>query len=332
MFILGFYGMLLFNIMKNRILEFSNQIYEDDVLKILKNNYSSIAPLWVTHQFEWINGMYEPYKDHDKYLIIIYLIKTTLDLYSRNFMKINFDKFYQQDSIEIARINISEISKALNIPKESTRRKIVELEKAGDIKRFKRKITIDSSAFRFIKPENSLKRTARFLSMFSSILVENKILKKKVSSSELEITIKENFSYVWKIFYELQIPMLLAWKKIFKDLETFNIWSACVVNQYIHAAKGQKKMDINEFLNKAIFLDKIKRKGINAMSISDITGIPRATVIRKLNNLIQLKNLNINNKKQYTLDGIHLKRFLPVQNITMERLSSFSTKIYNYMY
>ena len=329
MFILGFNDILSVNIMKIHVPEISNLIYEDDVLKVLKSNYSIIGPLWVIHQFEWINSMYQPYKDHDKYLIVIYLIKSTLDFYSRNFTKINYEQFYSQDSVEIGRINISEISKALNIPKESTRRKIVELEITGDIKRFKKKIIIDRTTFKFVRPEESLKRSSRFLAIFSKILLEDEIIKKTVSSKELEISIKENFSYIWKLYYEMQIPMLLAWKKIFNDLETFNIWSACVVNQYIHASKDQKKMNIKDFLDKAIFLKKIKNKGINASSISDITGIPRATVIRKLNNLIKSKNLNIDNKKQYTLDGIHLKKFLPVQNITMERLSEFSTKIYN---
>ena len=329
MFILGFNDILSVNIMKIHVPEISNLIYEDDVLKVLKSNYSIMGPLWVIHQFEWINSMYQPYKDHDKYLIVIYLIKSTLDFYSRNFTKINYEQFYSQDSVEIGRINISEISKALNIPKESTRRKIVELEITGDIKRFKKKIIIDRTTFKFVRPEESLKRSSRFLAIFSKILLEDEIIKKTVSSKELEISIKENFSYIWKLYYEMQIPMLLAWKKIFNDLETFNIWSACVVNQYIHASKDQKKMNIKDFLDKAIFLKKIKNKGINASSISDITGIPRATVIRKLNNLIKSKNLNIDNKKQYTLDGIHLKKFLPVQNITMERLSEFSTKIYN---
>ena len=329
MFILGFNDILSVNIMKIHVPEISNLIYEDDVLKVLKSNYSIIGPLWVIHQFEWINSMYQPFKDHDKYLILIYLINNTLDFYSLNFTKINYEQFYSQDSVEIGRINISEISKALNIPKESTRRKIVELEIAGDIKRFKKKIIIDRTSFKFVRPEKSLKRSSRFLAIFSKILLENEIIKKTVSSKELEISIKENFSYIWKLYYEMQIPMLLAWKKIFNDLETFNIWSACVVNQYIHASKDQKKMNLEDFLDKAIFLKKIKKKGINAMSISDITGIPRATVIRKLNNLIKSKNLNIDNKKQYTLVGIHLKKFLPVQNITIEKLSEFSTKIYN---
>ena len=41
------------------------------------------------------------------------------------------------------------------------------------------------------------------------------------------------------------------------------------------------------YLEKYFFADKKDFSGINAMSISDITGIPRATVIRKLNKLVE---------------------------------------------
>ena len=47
--------------------------------------------------------------------------------------------FFNQNEIEIAKINVMEISKSLNIPKETTRRKIIELEQLGTIKKLKKK-------------------------------------------------------------------------------------------------------------------------------------------------------------------------------------------------
>ena len=49
-------------------------------------------------------------------------------------------------------------------------------------------------------------------------------------------------------------------------------------------------------------------KGINAMSISEITGIPRATVIRKLNKLIKENFLKIDTKKHYSSTGVYQKK------------------------
>ena len=65
------------------------------------------------------------------------------------------------------------------------------------------------------------------------------------------------------------------------------------------------------------------------MSISDITGIPRATVIRKLNKLIKEKFLTIDSKKHYSGTGIHRKRLLEIQQITFKNLSKLASRIYN---
>ena len=46
--------------------------------------------------------------------------------------------------------------------------------------------------------------------------VNEKILNKTITSEKLESVIKDNFSYIWKAYYELQIPMMLSYKKIFK--------------------------------------------------------------------------------------------------------------------
>ena len=50
--------------------------------------------------------------------------------------------------------------------------------------------------------------------------------------------------------------------------------------------------------------------GLNAMSISDITGIPRPTVVRKLDNLIKSGWMNYNEKK---LISVNLSRETSVQ-------------------
>ena len=64
------------------------------------------------------------------------------------------------------------------------------------------------------------------------MLAQENFLLKKLPSEDLEIIIKNNFSYIWKLYYEMQIPMMISYKKIFKDLETFHIFGTCVVNQH----------------------------------------------------------------------------------------------------
>ena len=43
-------------------------------------------------------------------------------------------------------------------------------------------------------------------------------------------------------------------------------------------------------------------RGVNAMSISEITGIPRPTVVRKLNYLLKNKYISVNKKKLFNVN------------------------------
>ena len=314
--------------MRISIPDVSKQIYKEDVLSVIDNKYSTLGPMWVSHQMEWLNGVYGSFKDPDKFLIIIFLIEKTLDFYSRNLTKLTFDQFYSKDTVEIEKFSIVEISKALIIPKESVRRKIIELEEVGAIRRFKKKIIIDRSKYYHSKPIDSIKRISRYLSILSEMSVDSKILSKKLTSEKLEIIIKDNFSYVWKLYYELQIPMLINYKKVFQDLETFHIFGTCVVNQHLYAKNISTDYVERDNFIKSTYSAKMMR-GINAMSISDITGIPRATVIRKLRKLVKEKILTIDNKKHYRLTGNIVKKLKPLQKSILVQLANFSTKIFN---
>ena len=83
------------------------------------------------------------------------------------------------------------------------------------------------------------------------------------------------------------------------------------------------------YLEKYFFADKKDFSGVNAMSISEITGIPRATVIRKLNRLLKEKFLKIDEKKHYSSTGFHAKKILSVQKNTLDNLSNLAARIYN---
>ena len=71
--------------------------------------------------------------------------------------------------------------------------------------------------------------------------------------------------------------------------------------------------------------------GVNAMSLSDITGIPRPTVVRKIKRLIESGFLNINEKKLITLNitDERLKKQDKVQDQNMKSLSNMLHRIFN---
>jgi len=310
----------------------SNQIRKKDLLLFFEKKYHLISPLWSIHQLEWVSGVYQSYKDHEKYMIVLYLIKKTFDFYSKNLVKENFTEFFEKDFIEVDSFTIMEVSKAIDITKESTRRKINELEKSGAIKRIKRRTIIDKSMFPFMKPQKSIIRISRFLSTISNILYQGNILQSEFETIKIEDFIKNNFSLIWKLYYEVQIPNLLKWKKVFKDLETFHVWAVCVVNQKLNSQKNPEsnnKINKKKYLDRYFFNDDNVIDGVNAMSISDISGIPRATVIRKLNILIEKKYLVINDKKHYTLANSHQKKLSSIQEINLSFLYEFIANVFN---
>ena len=72
-------------------------------------------------------------------------------------------------------------------------------------------------------------------------------------------------------------------------------------------------------------------RGVNAMSLSDITGIPRPTVVRKLKYLINNNYITINEKKLLFIDikGTKLKRSSDLQDANILTLSKFIYKVFN---
>ena len=186
--------------------------------------------------------------------------------------------------------------------------------------------------FPFMKPQKSIIRISRFLSTISNILYQGNILQSEFESIKIEDFIKNNFSLIWKLYYEVQIPNLLKWKKVFKDLETFHVWAVCVVNQKLNSQKNPEsnnKISKKKYLDRYFFNDDNVIDGVNAMSISDISGIPRSTVIRKLNILIEKKYLVINDKKHYTLANTHQKKLSSIQEINLSFLYEFIANVFN---
>ena len=215
----------------------SKQILSKDIHYTLSKNFTSIQPLWVPIQMRWMNNLYRTFHDYEKFMIIMFLMVKTFDYYSKNFVKLNYDDFFSQNEVEVEKLNVMEISNALTIPKETTRRKINELEELGTIKKSNKKIIIDRNTWPSIKPEETLKNMSYFLSILSKMLFEKGFMLEPIDSNKIVRTAKDNFSFVWKLYYEMQMPMLLMIKKIHGDLETAHVHGVCLGNQALNAKK-----------------------------------------------------------------------------------------------
>ena len=316
--------------MSKKLPQVTMQVRSEDVRSLIEKNFVSILPVWTPLQLAWVNNVYRTFYDYEKFMIIMYLLMKTFEAYSQNFVRLSYEEYFDQNEVEIKKVNVMEISQSLNIPKETTRRKIVELEKMGVIKRINKKIVIDKKTWPNIKPQETIKRMTRFLSTLSKMCVIEGLISKPISSGSLTKTCKEYFSFIWKLYYEMQMPMLLDFKKVYGDLESFHVSGICLSNHALNSKRNDNTEMSKEFyLEKYFFSDQKDNLGINAMSISDISGIPRATVIRKLKKLLKLKFLKIDNKKHYVSSGTHAKKLLNIQKNTMNNLSKFAALIYN---
>ena len=297
-----------------------------DIENILVNNMSLVANYWFRFQSEWTYNAYKTLKDLDKYLILIYLIQKTFKHYSDMFVVISEESFYNLDKFEIEKINLIEISEDLNIAKETVRRKINELNNSGIIERSGKKIVLRTETFTKQRPVKTIKNLANFLSFISRILSEeNKnIISSQIDAKELESFIRSNFTLIWKFYFRMQIPNLVDWRNYYGDLETWAVAGTVLINQ-MHKIRDKYKgkgviFDSDKLSNdekfKKVYETALSKggeiTGVNASSISEISGIPRATVIRKLkqgikmgvlekdkNQLYIMKKLKVNKLKQF---------------------------------
>jgi DNA-binding Lrp family transcriptional regulator len=312
----------------NALPSISSQIDEDKIFKIINKNFSRIAPFYYQLITSWLIRSYNVFQDIDKFVILIYFINKDLIFFRKNGLVINYDTFYNDKSIEIPKINISDISNDLKIPKESVRRKLQELEKKGIIKKTGKKIFVDRSAFTTAKAEQTLKELSILISKFNEILVEEKVTNIIFNTNEISESIKTNFSFCWYQFYKFLFIYTTRWRNNVTDLETLAIGLVVLLNTIDNKSFRAKDLNRKKYFKLSQGSDDI---GVNAMSLSDITGIPRPTVVRKLRYLIKNNFLHINEKKLITLNitGAALKKTNELQDLNMKNLSNFLYRIFN---
>ena len=141
----------------NALPSISNQIDENKIFQIIDKNFSKLAPFWFSLITNWLVRSYNEFQDIDKFVILIYLINKNLVFYRKNGLIIDYDAFYEDKELEISKINISDIAHDLKMPKESVRRKILELENKNVIKKTGKKIFLNRSAFITAKAKDTLK-------------------------------------------------------------------------------------------------------------------------------------------------------------------------------
>ena len=298
---------------------------------IISENYLNFAPEYMSFLGEWITGTYKAFNDADKYIILGYLFRKTVTFYYDNFIKVSYDTFYKTDHFDIEKINIVEIAKALDIPKETTRRKVAELEKIGVIKKKGKHLIIDKTAIKLVEPINTMKNLTNVFYIIYKICRKNNIINQDIEKEAITNAMKSNLTYTWYHYYKFIFNWLYNWKKFFNnDTEKFIIWCIPMLHRAnkMRLEKKTPKVDISSW---RLDIEKLETQGINTMSLSDITGIPRPTVTRKLKTLLLNKHLYMDkNKLVHPGDqGTYKVEMYNIQNNSLNEFSDFTAKIFN---
>jgi len=315
--------------------DFSKVLNDDQVYDHMMSSYDQLGRDWIVHQWSWMNNVYQAFKDHYKYMIVISLVEKTLQFYDQMHIQYSFDQFYSKSSLQIEKFSITELCEKLKLPKETVRRKVLELEKLGVLKRRKKQIILDRSVFSQVKPESQIKQTSKYIYLISKIFNKDGIFQKKLDTKYIENIIKKNFSLVWRWFYRMQIPMVIGYHEMFEDVATFHIWGTIVMNQAFNYKNSVSDSNVHSLLpdykkfNKGVIEEEGSSTGVSAMSLSDMTDIPRATVIRKCKYLINHGYLKINEKKQYVMTGMNIDKILPYQRKIFRNKAKFLRKTLN---
>ena len=314
----------------------NNALNKELVFEIFERSTPEALSPFYKFQQTWVNKAYNTFKDFDTYLILMYLKQKIYVDYSDRFHYMSADAFYSQDKVAIDKINLIQISKSLNIPKETVRRKINYLQDNEIIFRSGKSIYLNSKALEIVKPNNTLPMLAIFFEKMSNILSHENWFGKPLSREGIEKFIKDHFTVCWEYFYRFQIPYLTRHRAAFGDLESWNVWGSIAIVQtaaFTESLKQIARDELTGYEDYYVSMLKFKcERGINASSISDISSIPRATVIRKLRTLEKKGFVRRNKKLEYSLGQVkNLKAFQINYLINQKNLSDFCTTLFNLM-
>ena len=303
------------------------------VLESLERNLLTHWDTWGKFQQAWTGRAFKTLKDLDKYVVLIYLIKENWQKLSDRFQYQTMDEFYESEFVTIEKINLIQISNELNIPKETVRRKVNELQSQGLLKRDGKSIVFNRKGIETQKPNESINLLSTFIEKKSKMMEGQEWFGQSISKQQIADFIKKYFTVVWLRFFKLQIPFLTRHRNVFQDLETWIVWGNIALSHQYYLARAAENNLIEEPVTIKSYYSNVTdvkvNQGINASSIADISLIPRATVIRKLKWLVKQdcikknKNLEYQMKKGGKLNKYIQENFVLNQNAVAEFLTDF---------
>mgnify|MGYP003956361829 CR=1 FL=1 len=275
------------------------------ISNLLKTHYSSLMQAFYESQSFFLSGIYKRYGSIETANIILCFAKSThLEIIRQREKDLNFDvsleKFWKNfSSITIPSEKITEVVKATGIPKETVRRKIKNLQDSGFLIKDKKNKGYywnlsqkeKKAYFDIIHTE-----TKNLSSFIVKIILALNVFPNKESYDLVNKEIESQFSFYWYHYLSCQLDWLRYWQLKLKDNDLLLITLQTMIPTLRYIDKNPKEIKLDNVFK---IIGSIKKNyfencSVSATSVSDVTGIPRATCIRKLDKLVALGLLTRN--------------------------------------
>ena len=301
------------------------------ISSVLDKNYSILMPTFFEMQTEYLASLNVIYEDLDASLVGMvltnYLYKNKINN-NGSAENLSFKNFYIKDncSLPSSKLKINKIASIINVPRETVRRKRDKLIK-DKIINFDKKNKLMSLNTEMIDKKIlilQIENLSKFLSKFNSYFSNNLFLPKSISNDQIKKDLDKKFLLYLTKFLYFKILYFSNLKKIM-DIESIFIILLCILNSTSQFKKENKIMNYKAVLQNIQKINKIS--GLNVSSISDITKIPRTTVIRKINKLENKGYLIRDEFKRYFVADLSkntsLKHLIPIVDFNRNIIINF---------
>ena len=322
------------------------ELQSRDINQLLLKHTADLMSGFYEMQSTFLSGIYKRYKSIETANIILCLAKKMhLEIIRQREKNMNHDisleNFWNNfNNISRPTEKIVSIANMTGIPKETTRRKIISLINQNFVVRNKsnKEYYWNLSSKHHDDYFNIVNNEIEVLAKFASACAES--LKLNVDKNSIVKEIKSQFSFYWYHFLNYQLIWLKMWQDKIKDIDFILIALQAVIPTLQYASKNQNIKDLSlENLSKIVGKSnnqyKFSDTAVSTASISEVTGIPRATCIRKLETLVKLGMLVRETKtKRYFINQLTSKRtntILTKENVlfTIENFSEYLAIILN---
>jgi hypothetical protein len=269
-----------------------------NIEKILLDNFIDLMPSFYEMESSFLSGIYKRYGDIESGNIVIFFARDLhLEILRKREIDLNFnlslDEFWNNHkNIVQKKKTIITIAKSTGLPRETARRKIISLIETKHIKKTE-KNTI------FWEPDSKSKDSyikiieEQINSLSKFIFQQSRFFSLNIPLSKIEKEIKNNYSFFWYHYLNSQLEYMKLWQLQFKDLEMLLIGLQTLIQGIKDIQNSSKLRNLDSFFTskiiKSINSFNVKNAGISATSVSEVTSIPRANCIRKLEKYIKMK-------------------------------------------